>query len=141
MLTESMAMSDCETGEAGNRCYTVEDLMPGETYHFRVFAMNDFGTSPISIMETIGTGTTLSVEPPSVLTGLTATTYFRDKIVLTWDAPADNGGADLKWFCITLASSPDGPFLDLADAATATEDVCRDQANVTSDPVDINDAG
>ena len=135
VLTESMAMSDCETGEAGNRCYTVEDLDPGATYHFRVFAMNDFGTSPISIMETIGTGTTLSVEPPSVLTGLTATTYFRDKIVLTWDAPADNGGADLKWFCITLASSPDGPFSDLALDAEAED--CKTEANATSDFPDV----
>ena len=58
VLTESMTMSNCEMGEAGNRCYTVEDLDPGATYHFRVFGMNQFGTSPISILETIGTGET-----------------------------------------------------------------------------------
>ena len=135
VLTESMAMSDCTSDDDGDRCYTVMELDPGTTYHFRVFAMNDFGTGPISINETIGTGTTLAVEPPSTITGLTATTYFTDKIVLTWDAPPDNGGADLKWFCITLASSPAGPFTDLADSAEASD--CREAENATTDLPDV----
>ena len=49
MLTKSMAESNCDADDNRDSCYTVGDLMPGMTYHFRVFAMNQFGTSPISI--------------------------------------------------------------------------------------------
>ena len=136
MLTESMATSNCNSGEDGKRCYTVSGLKPGETYHFRVFAMNEFGTSPISILETIGTGETLPVGPPDTVRGLTATDYFRDKIVLDWQKPADTGGADVKWYCIVIASSPSGDFTDLTD--TDNTGLCKTEENATSTAVDVD---
>jgi hypothetical protein len=136
MLTESMATSNCNSGEDGSRCYTVSRLKPAETYHFRVFAMNEFGTSPISILETIGTGETLPVDPPDTVTGLTATDYFRDKIVLDWQEPADTGGAEVKWYCIVIASSPSGDFRDLTTTTNAP--LCKDIDNATSTAVMVD---
>ena len=142
VLTESMAMSSCDAeDDAGNRCYTVDELDSDTTYHFRVFAMNDFGTSPISVDETIGSGKTLAVAPPDRVTGLDATDFHDEKIVLYWDEPVDNGGAEIVLYCIAVASSPDGDFADLADTtignqlaahanATAAE-VCRDADEAT----------
>ena len=119
MLTESMATSNCTTDDSRNRCYTVEKLMPSKTYHFRVFAMNYFGTSPISVNKTIGTGKTRAVEPPDRVTDLNATTYYLDKIQLDWREPVGDGGADLLWYCIGIAASPTGAFADLANDTTA----------------------
>ena len=135
-LTEDMAMSNCGSdADADDRCYTVDMLMPGKTYHFRVFAMNEFGTSPISVDETIATGDTRPVSPPDAITGLTATDYFTDMIVLDWNAPVDDGGADVLWYCITMAASPSGGFLDLTNAANTA--ACLTAANATSTTVDI----
>ena len=145
MLTKSMAESNCDADDNRDSCYTVGDLMPGMTYHFRVFAMNQFGTSPISVDETIGTGATLPVDPPDTVTGLTATTYFTDKIVLDWQEPVDNGGADVVWYCIAVAASPSGAFDDLARDTTvkcleATEAITAavaDDEGVYTSPVPI----
>ena len=75
-LTEARATSNCGTGDDGDRCYTATGLDPDTLYHFRVFAMNDFGTSPISVDETIGSGTTLAINPPAKVGGLEATDYY-----------------------------------------------------------------
>ena len=127
-LADSVAKDACTEDDERNRCYTVMGLMPGTEYRFRVFAMNDLGTGPISADETIGTGETLPVDPPTMVTMLEATDYFADQIVLTWDMPTDTGGADLKWYCVVIASSPDGNFID-----PTSEDLtdCRDAANAT----------
>ena len=46
--------------------------------------MNEFGTGGISVNDTIASGTTLSIDPPAKATGLDATDYYTDKIVVTW---------------------------------------------------------
>ena len=135
-LTESMAMSNCASDDDGNRCYTVTGLMPGTEYYFRVFAMNDSGTGPISIDETTGTGETVPVDPPAKVAMLDATDYFADQIVLTWDTPTDTGGADLKWYCAVIASSPDGDFFD--PTTTANAPMCRDMANASMTAPSLN---
>ena len=119
MLYESMAMENCTSDDEGNRCYTVTGLTPGKLYHFRVFAMNDFGTSGISVDETLGSGMTLPIDPPAKATGLEATDYYVDKIVVTWDKVEMTGGADVLWYCLGVASSPSGAFADLTDATNA----------------------
>ena len=78
--------------------------------------MNGFGTSPISVDETIGSGTTLPIDPPDTVGGIEATDYYVDKIVVTWNEVAETGGADVLWYCLGIASSPTGAFLDLTDA-------------------------
>ena len=109
-LTDGMATSNCTTDDAGNRCYTAIGLTADTQYHFRVFAMNDPGTSGISVEETIASGTTLRIDPPAKATGLEATDYFEDKIVVSWDAVTTTGGAAVLWYCVGVASSPNGAF-------------------------------
>ena len=118
-LTDSMAMSNCTTDDDGDRCYTATGLMANTQYHFRVFAMNDHGTSGISVLETIATGTTLRIDPPAKATGLDATDYYTDQIVVSWDAVTDTGGADVLWYCVGVAASLNGEFIDLANTADA----------------------
>ena len=43
MLTDSEAMADCPSDDNRNRCYTATGLDSDTLYHFRVFAMNEFG--------------------------------------------------------------------------------------------------
>ena len=78
--------------------------------------------------------------------GLTATTYFTDKIMLDWQEPVDNGGADVVWYCIAIAASPSGAFDDLArdttvkclEAIEATGAAVADDKGVYASPVAIN---
>ena len=121
-LTEAEAMNDCGADEDGNRCYTVTGLNSDMLYHFRVFAMNDFGTSPISIEETIGSGTTLPIDPPATVEGISATDYYVDKIVVTWNEVSETGGAEVLWYCLGIAASPSGAFTDLTDATNNGDD-------------------
>ena len=134
-LTESMAMSNCTTDDDGDRCYTATGLTADTQYHFRVFAMNEFGTSPISEMETIASGTTLRIDPPAKATGLDATDYYEDQIVVSWDAVTDTGGADVLWYCVGVASSPSGAFTDLTDADNVA--ACMDAMEAD----DVDNAG
>ena len=137
-LTEGMATSNCTSSDEGNRCHTATDLKADTLYHFRVFAMNQHGTSPISVNYTIGSGMTLRIDPPAKATGLEATDYHEDKIVVSWDEVTVTGGADVLWYCVGVASSPSGPFEDLTlavnmpDCLDATAEADVDAAGVTA---------
>ena len=131
-LTEGMATSNCTSSDEGNRCYTATSLKADTLYHFRVFAMNE-GTSPISVDETIGSGRTLRIDPPAKATGLDATDYYADQIVVSWNQVTDTGGADVLWYCLGVAASPSGEFADLANADVAA---CLE----ATEAVDITDA-
>ena len=142
-LSSADAEANCTASDTGNRnrCFTAGNpdrkgdgaLMPDTEYHFRVFAINNFGTSGISVNKTTGAGETLPIEPPDPGSGLSATNYYTDKIELEWTAPADDGGADIVWYCINITSVPDGPFDTAAEMATG----CLDAANATTEPTDV----
>ena len=134
-LTESMAMSNCTSSDEGNRCYTAPGLKADTLYHFRVFAMNDHGTSGISVDETLGSGRTHPIDPPEKASGLEATDYYEDKIVVSWDEVMDTGGADVLWYCLGVAASPSGAFTDLTDADNAAACLTAEEE------VGITDAG
>ena len=121
MLTDAEAMEDCTSDDNRNRCYTAPGLDSDTLYHFRVFAMNEFGTSPISVDETLGSGMTLRVDPPARVGGLDATDYYEDKIVVSWHDVLETGGSDVLWYCLGVASSPSGDFIDLANPTGADE--------------------
>ena len=124
----------CGSGAAANlRCYTSKSLTPGKTYYYRVFAVNEFGISPVSIDPTYDLAKTLDYETPDPVDMLTATTNLVDKIVLGWDAPEDDGGADVVLYCIDVAAL-DGSFTTLGDLSTVT---CMNAASAT----DTSDAG
>ena len=121
MLTDADAMADCTSDDNRNRCYTAPGLDSDTLYHFRVFAMNEFGTSPISVDETLGSGMTLRIDPPARVGILDATDYYEDKIVVSWDQVGMTGGADVLWYCLGVAASPSGDFTDLTLAAEAED--------------------
>ena len=150
MLTDAEAMEDCTSDDNRNRCYTATGLKSNTLYHFRVFAMNEFGTSPISVDETLGSGMTLRIDPPARVGGLDATDYYEDKIVVSWHDVLETGGADVLWYCLGVASSPSGSFIDLAKTTTQAEiDACleaeeptvaamADDDGVYTSPVDVD---
>ena len=124
----------CGSGAAADlRCYTSEKLTPGKTYYYRVFAVNEFGISPVSIDPTYDLAKTLDYETPDPVDMLTATKNLVDKIVLGWDAPEDDGGADVVLYCIDVAAL-DGSFTTLGELSTVT---CMNAASAT----DTSDAG
>ena len=138
-LTESMADVNCgSSADADQRCYTATGLMANMQYHFRVFAMNDFGTSGISVDETFASGTTLRIDPPAKATGLDATDYYTDQIVVTWNDVTVTGGADVLWYCVGVASSPTGAFIDLSNTTDAAEMSSCLTATEAADADDIN---
>ena len=140
-LSNADAEANCTASDTGNRCFTAGNpdrkgdgaLMPDTEYHFRVFAINNFGTSGISVNKTTGAGETLPIEPPDPGSGLAATNYYTDKIELEWQAPADDGGADIVWYCINITSVPDGPFNTADEMATD----CLNADNATTEPMDV----
>ena len=138
-LTESMAMSNCGDDDEGDRCYMATGLDSDTLYHFRVFAMNDHGTSGISVDETIASGETLRIDPPARVMGITATDYYTDKIVVSWNEVEETGGADLLWYCLAIAASPSGDFLDLAGDEAAETGACRDAVEATAAAVADDD--
>ena len=118
-LTDAMADENCAADAAdGMRCFTDMTPMPGTKRHYRVFAVNDYGTSPVSVMPTYATETTMDYGNPSAVLGLTATTNRRDEIELNWQAPMDLGGATLLFYCLAVDDSASG-IPDLTDTATA----------------------
>ena len=146
MLTDADAMADCTSDDNRNRCYTAPGLDSDTLYHFRVFAMNEFGTSPISVDETLGSGMTLRIDPPARVGSLDATDYYEDKIVVSWHDVLETGGADVLWYCIGVAASPSGPFTDLTlaaepedclEAEDPTAAAMADGEGVYISPVDI----
>ena len=147
MLTDADAMADCTSDDNRNRCYTAPGLDSDTLYHFRVFAMNEFGTSPISVDETLGSGMTLRIDPPARVGSLDATDYYEDKIVVSWHDVLETGGGDVLWYCIGVTSSPFGAFTDLTLAAEAehcleaeepTDAAMADDDGVYMSPVNVS---
>ena len=112
----------------------------GVTRHYRVFARNRHGFSSASeILE-------VPADPanaPGLVRDLTAMPDATDptKIHLTWDAPSDDGGADLVGYCIDYAvtmSPSAGTGFDDQDLLTAPPNNASNCAD--TDPEDGGDA-
>ena len=116
MVGDTMADANCGSDAmATMRCYTAMELDPDTTYYFRVFAMNAFGISPVSVNPTYAFDDTDPVEAPSAALNLTATKNMEEQINLDWSMPYADGGADIVWYCINVAAAPSGAFSNLAD--------------------------
>ena len=97
--------------------YSHTGLAAGSSGHYRVSAINSAGIGPAS---NIATATTDPPDPPGPPTGLTATANGQTKIDLSWNAPSNDGGADVTGYRIEV--SPDGSsWSDLvANTSSAT---------------------
>jgi len=111
---------------------TVTGLENGTQYYFRVTASNRIGP---------GASATTSATPittPTAPTSLTATASDGE-VALTWESPADDGGAAITGYTVQYATSADGPWTTqsavsasahtVADLSNGTEYVLRVRAN------------
>jgi len=89
--------------------YTIKDIGDGETYQFKVYAVNALGTSPSSESKSV---TTLNV--PGAPLGLTATGGIRE-ISLKWSEP-NNGGSVITNYYVFL----EGEYLESTTSTTYT---------------------
>ena len=134
-LSDADADANCASGAAADRrCYPSTGLKPGVTYYYRVFAMNTYGISAVSVDKTYAFDTTEEVGDPSPVRVLTATDDQEEQINLDWQAPLDNGGADVLWYCIAVATRTSA-FAD--PTATGEEGACR-EAVVATDTSSAN---
>ena len=81
--------------------YTNGGLKAGDTYYYRVFAVNLVGTGPVS---TDVLAQTDFAEAPGTIRSLLARATDQNTIELSWRAPTDDGGADIVRYHIHFAS-------------------------------------
>ena len=134
-IEPSLADADvaCDSSVGANyRCHMDTGLEPNKTYYYRVFAMNEFGISAVSVDDTYDDVTTEAVGAPMAVRNLDATTDQEKQIDLTWHAPADDGGADILFYCIVVATA-DGTLTDLADDSADANAACKEIAAASTD--------
>ena len=100
--TDNSTWSDlvANTNSTGTS-YSHTGLDAGSTRHYRVSAINSEGTGPAS---NVDNATTESVTTPGAPTGLTATADGQTEIDLAWNAPSDDGGADITGYKIEVST-------------------------------------
>jgi hypothetical protein len=88
---------------------TATGLTNGTAYFFQVAAINAVGTGSYS---TASTGVTPATVPgvPTSVTGTAGNT----QVVLSWTAPASNGGSAISGYHVQQATSANGPYSDAA---------------------------
>jgi predicted phage tail protein len=84
---------------------TVKGLANGTTYYFKVTAVNDVGEGSASGVASATPAAAITA--PGSPTGLTATPG-NGRVVLSWTAPASDGGAAIKSYVIYQGTSPGG---------------------------------
>ena len=82
--------------------YSHTGLTAGSTRHYRVSAINSAGTGPASDSDS---ATTDAASAPGAPTGLTATADGQTEIDLSWNAPADDGGAAITGYKIEVSTN------------------------------------
>ena len=107
--------------------YRDPGLKPEDTWYYRVFALNSAGTGPVSQDYLVQTAAAVI---PGPVRAVTATQTGRNSIMLRWQPPASDGGADITKYRIHVGDSavdavsapnyPDGPPAREADAMIST---------------------
>ena len=85
--------------------YSHTGLMAGSTRHYRVSAINSAGTSEPSSSDSATTDSPAATTAPDAPTGLTATADGQTQIDLSWNAPSDDGGADISGYKIEVSTN------------------------------------
>ena len=126
-------------GNTGNTrtTYTHDGLKPESERFYRVFAVNAAGAGPSPVVQDqlFASATTGEAQAPSVVLNLRAAASGSSKVVLTWAAPADNGGAEIDRYCIIADGDGDGETTDVAWPIDTNPDECADA--VLDDEMDI----
>ncbi len=95
------------------------NLRPATTRHYRVAAINLAGVGPFSNVARATTEATV----PSVPRRLNADAAGTSQIVLSWQAPADDGGARITGYRIEVTADGGGSWEDLVAATRSTATV------------------
>ena len=112
-----------ETDDASNsyRDDTIVSFL-GTDRFYRVFAMNEAGTGPVS--QTAGPVSVPDAGAPGDVTGISATAMGREAIVLSWSEPSNTGGTDEITKYVIAGNAAVGNTAAAAQVAeTALEDV------------------
>ena len=97
-----------DTGNA-ELTYSHTGLPSGQTRHYRVSAINSVGTGPESNVA----HATTDPGAPDAPTNLVVTALARHEMLLEWDAPTHNGGADITGYKIEVSEDGGENFADL----------------------------
>ena len=87
--------------------YRHAGLLAGNTWYYRVSAINGRGVGPTSSVANATTDATVPGQPRT----LRATGTSPNAIELSWDAPASDGGAVIAGYRIEVATAAGGPWV------------------------------
>lgn len=116
--------SDLATAAAGDTSHDHTNLGPGTMNYYRIRAMNSVGYSDWSA--------SVSATVPAVKPGVPSliATAGDGMIMLTWVAPAANGGADITGYTIQVSSDGNTGWGNLA--SKAADDTTHDHTGLTA---------
>ena len=123
-ITSYTAMSDPEalTCSSTTTNCSIYDLTVGETYTFSVVATNPTGNSAASDPTQ---AVTVSTAPPGVPINPSISSQQADELILTWDAPVENGGSAITNYKVEyrVTDSRAGSWLTSTSTIQNTEDL------------------
>ena len=90
----------CVTANGSTTSCDIQGLTNGTTYTFTVFATNALGNGPASAPVS-ATPTTIPTAP----LGVSATSFANTQSVVSWTAPASNGGAAISGYTVTATDT------------------------------------
>ena len=98
---------------------TVKGSASGKTYFYRVLAINSSGIGPMSVIDD---GTTKPLEAPDRPESVGAEANGPTEIVVTWTAPADDGGSPITKYRIHIDLPGTGDNNDFPAVTMAVDD-------------------
>ena len=120
--------------------YTHMGLKPETGKYYLVFALNSAGAGPSSVDPLYAYAMTGGATAPSAVLNLRAKAVGSSKIELSWDPPAQDGHADIDYYCIVADDVEAGTTTDPLAWPTSYDNV----VDPTADPVvantEVNDA-
>ena len=90
-----------DTGSLASE-YRDPGLKPEDAWYYRVFALNSAGTGPVSQDYLVQTA---AAAMPGSVRAVTATQTGRNSIMLRWQPPASDGGADITKYRIHVGDN------------------------------------